>query len=73
MNNEELLETMKKRDQAHQTLKQELEALEGESPMSLAMSGMKKLGGVVSQLNHAFQLNDLVLKELAIRELERNG
>ncbi|WP_417552881.1 hypothetical protein [Marinomonas fungiae] len=73
MDNKELMEAMKQREQAHETLKQELEALEGESPMSLAMGGMKKLGGLVNQLNRAFQLNDLVLKELAIRELERNG
>lgn len=73
MDNKELMEAMKQREQAHETLKKELEGLEGESPMSLAMGGMKKLGGLVNQLNRAFQLNDLVLKELAIRELERNG
>ena len=72
MNNQELSQTMIKREQAQKALMVSLGKLQGISPMSLLTGGFSSLDGVVAQLESVAHLNDKVVTELATRALN-NG
>lgn len=72
MENHELQQVLLKRQEAQKKLLQDLKGMQGFSPMSVLTGGFN-FGGIAAQFEHVAQLNDVVITELALREIQRNG